>query len=114
MGSKEVGSLEGNLVLVYYEEKPVVYARVETIEPDIKKDWFQVSLTILTIPLQSVTWILRGEYLQGEPFTMGGKGMKMEKVPSAPAGRSPGEGSPLPRSKHTEKPSKVLAFKKQH
>jgi len=114
MGDKAIFNLEGNLVLVYYEEKPVVYARIEAIELDVKKDWFQVSLTILTIPLQTVTWILREEYIRGEAFTMGGKAMKMEKVQAAFPGRTPGDGTTITRPKHPDKASKVLAFKKQH
>jgi hypothetical protein len=80
----------GDLVLVHYENQPVVYARIEAIEPDMKKDWFQVSLTVLTIPLQTVTWILREEYIHGESFTMGGKAMKLERVESGavPSGNS--------------------------
>ena len=71
MAGKERVNREGDLVLVHYEEQPVVYARIQAIEPDIKRDWFQVTLLILTIPHQVVTWILREEYINGGPFTMG-------------------------------------------
>lgn len=114
MRRKEGLDLEGDLVLVYYEGQPVVYARVEAIEPDVKKDWFQVSLIILTIPLQPVTWILREEYIRGDVFTMGGKAMKIEKVQAVVPRLTPGEGRSIGRSKHPDKDSKVLAFKKQH
>ncbi len=70
----------GDVVLIYYHEKPAAYARIEAIEPDIKKDWYQVTLLILTIPPQVVTWILREEYVDGEPFTMGGNPMRLEEV----------------------------------
>lgn len=114
MPKRKVLNQVGDLVLVHYEDQPVVYARIEAIEPDIKKDWLQVSLTILTIPLQTVTWILREEYIHGEGFTMGGKAMKLERVERAASGRTPGDGEPASRSRGPEKPSKVLAFKKQH
>jgi hypothetical protein len=71
---------EGDVVLVYYEDKPAVYARIESIEPDIKKDWYHVTLQLLTLPAQIVTWILRSSYIAGEPFTMGGKVMHLEMV----------------------------------
>jgi hypothetical protein len=114
MPKKKVLNQVGDLVLVHYEDQPIVYARIEAIEPDIKKDWFQVSLTVLTIPFQAVTWILRKEYINGEGFTMGGKAMKLERVESAVSSQKPGDGDPASRSRGPEKPSKVLEFKKQH
>ncbi len=71
---------ENDVVLIYFEEKPAVFARIEHIEPDIKKDWYQVSLLLLTIPTQTVTWILRDSYINGSPFTMEGKPVKLEEV----------------------------------
>jgi hypothetical protein len=111
---KKVLNQVGDLVLVHYEDQPIVYARIEAIKPDVKKDWFQVSLTVLTIPLQAVTWILREEYINGENFTMGGKPMKLERVESAVLSREPGDGIPAATFKGRDKPSKVLSFKKQH
>jgi len=73
---------EGDLVLIYYQDKPTLYARIEAIEFDIKKDWYQVTLLLLSIPIQMVTWILREEYINGTVFTMGGNSMKIEKIDS--------------------------------
>ena len=70
----------GDLVLVYHDEKPVVYARVEAIEFDVKKDWYQLTLLLLSIPAQTVTWILKESYIDGESFTMAGVPMKIEEV----------------------------------
>jgi hypothetical protein len=114
MSGKERVNREGDLVLVYYEDQPVVYARIQAIEPDIKRDWFQVTLMILTIPHQTVTWILREEYINGGPFTMGGKAMKLEKVEGDLSGHTPGGNRSTSGSKGSEKSPKVLAFKKQH
>jgi len=75
----------GDVVMIYYKEKPAFFARIDSIEPDIKKDWFRVQLLVLTIPLRSVTWILREEYVNGVPFTMEGNLIKIEAVnPLAP------------------------------
>ena len=63
-------NIEGDLVLIYYKDEPGVYARIERIEADFKKDWYQVTLILLTIPHQVITWILREEYINGEMFTM--------------------------------------------
>jgi hypothetical protein len=96
-------NLEGDLVLVYYQETPTVYARIESIEPDMKKDWYQVGLLLLTIPAQTVTWILREEYINGTSFTMGGQSMRLEEVKRV---------SQSPEREDTGKPAKVLPFKK--
>jgi hypothetical protein len=71
---------ENDIVLIYLENSPLAFARIESIEPDIKRGWFQVKLLLLQIPLQVVTWILRDAYINGETFTMGGKEMRLEKV----------------------------------
>ena len=36
-------SIEGDIVLIHYLDKPTMYARIEKIEADIKKDWYQVT-----------------------------------------------------------------------
>jgi hypothetical protein len=114
MSPKESPNQEGDVVLIRYEDQPKVYARIEAIEPDIKRNWYQVTLLVLTIPSQVVTWILREEYINGASFTMGGKAMKLEKVEKVIVRQTPGDdGSPSePRS--PGKQSKVIAFKKQH
>jgi hypothetical protein len=71
---------ENDVVLIYFEEQPMVFARIEKITPDAKPEWFQVKLLFFQVPLQAVTWILRPAYINGEPFTMGGKQMRLEKV----------------------------------
>jgi hypothetical protein len=71
---------EGDVVLIHYQDKPMAYARIEGIEPDVKKDWYQVTLLFLTIPVRTVTWILREAYIHGELFTMGGQAVRLEKV----------------------------------
>ncbi len=77
-----------DIVLIYMEEAPVSFARIEDIVPDHKKDWYQIQLLMLQVPLQVVTWILKADYINGEVFSMNGKSMRLEKV-VAPV--SPGE-----------------------
>ncbi len=71
---------ENDIVLIYFEDKPLVFARIEEIHPDVKPDWFQVKLLLLQVPLQPVTWILRTAYINGDEFTMNGKRMRLERV----------------------------------
>ncbi len=71
---------ENDLVLIYAEDSPVSFARIEDIKPDVKKDWYHLKLLMLQIPLQVVTWILKNNYINGEEFSMGGKKMRIELV----------------------------------
>lgn len=71
---------EQDIVLVYFEDQPAFFARIEDISSDVKKDWYQVKLFMLQIPLQTVTWILRDIYIDGQEFTMGGNRVRLEKV----------------------------------
>jgi len=60
----------GDVVIIHIENKPSVYARIESIEADVKPRWYQVKLLFLSFPPQEVTWILKREYIEGSPFTM--------------------------------------------
>ncbi len=71
---------EQDIVLIYHEDKPLTFARIEEILPDHKPDWYHVRLLILQVPVHTVTWILRDVYINGETFTMGGKSMRLERV----------------------------------
>ena len=74
-------AIENDLVLIYLEDNPLSFARIESILPDSKPDWFHVKLLLLQIPPQVVTWILRDVYISGTEFTMNGKRMRLEKAP---------------------------------
>lgn len=105
---------ENDLVLIYLEDKPLSFARIETIEPDIKKDWYHVTLLLLQIPLNTVTWILRDIYIDGVEFTMGGNRMRLEKVisPETPDldDTDDDKGDLDSSAKGEQTPAKVIAF----
>jgi hypothetical protein len=107
-----------DIVLVHFEEKPLSFARVEEIAADHKPGWYHVTLLMLQVPLQVVTWILREAYINGEEFTMNGKRMRLERIEAprparapaakpAPANNPPPEGAakviPLARKKKTDR-----------
>ncbi len=71
---------ENDIVLIYVENVPVSFARVESILADAKRDWYHIKLLFLQIPLQIVTWILKDTYINGEEFSMGGKLIRLEPV----------------------------------
>lgn len=74
----------GDVVLVYHGDRASFFARIDSIEPDIKRGWYKVQLLILTLPMRAVTWILREEYLNGIPFTMEGNPVRIEAVKPLP------------------------------
>jgi hypothetical protein len=47
-----------DLVLVHLDRKPGFYARVNDITPDVKRGWYQVELLVLSLPPQTLVWIL--------------------------------------------------------
>ena len=106
-------TVENDLVLVYFEDKPLAFARIESILPDSKKDWYHVKLLLLQVPLQLVTWILKDVYINGTEFTMNGKRMRLEKVESPVEKKTPEkteeeENNP---SAPNEKSAKVIPLK---
>jgi hypothetical protein len=80
-----------DLVLVHLDRKPAFYARINDISPDVKRGWYQVELLALTLPLQTVVWILEESHLNGQEFTMGGQPVQLALIPPKEA---PEPGSP--------------------
>jgi hypothetical protein len=103
---------EGDLVLIYFQDQPAVFARIESIESDFKKGWYQVTLLLLTIPPQAVTWILRESYVDGAPFTMGGRPIRLESVKKVEAKRELEKAGKSEENKGNGKTGRVIPFKK--
>ncbi len=93
----------GDIVLIYYGDKPTFFARIEEIFQDHKPHWFHVKLLVLQIPIVEVVWILREEYINGASFTMGGHSLRIKLVtgPDESARHDPvnGEGLKHDRNK---------------
>jgi hypothetical protein len=89
----EIMATINDLVLVYLEHKPAFYARINDINPDVKRGWYQVELLVLTLPPQNLVWIIEADHLEGQEFTMGGSAVKLVLVPPKPAAPS---ASPTP------------------
>jgi hypothetical protein len=71
---------EGEVVLIHFNDKPTLYARIENLRPDHKKAWWQLTFLLLTIPPQSLTWILDEDQVRGAEFTMQGNPIRIERV----------------------------------
>jgi hypothetical protein len=67
----------GDIVLIVADNPQMLsYALVMDIERDTSKrdEWWQVTMQLLAIPPQQITWILRTPQMTGrEIFTMNGK-----------------------------------------
>ncbi len=87
-----------DLVLVHFDRQPAFYARINEITPDVKRGWHQVELLVLSLPSQTVVWILDNHHLQGEEFTMGGRPVQLVLVPPKPS-PEPEAGVPLDQGK---------------
>jgi hypothetical protein len=70
----------GDVILVYIEDQPAFFGRIEDVIPDIKPGWVRLKFLILQIPPTLGEWILRPDYVQGDEFSMGGRKVKIEKV----------------------------------
>jgi len=67
----------GDIVLIVAQNpQMVLYGFITSIERDKSKkdEWWNIGLTLLSVPLQKVVWTLRTAQMTGqEIFTMGGK-----------------------------------------
>lgn len=91
----------GDLVLIVAKEPQVMvsYALVTDIERDTsrKNEWWHVSLTLLSIPPQEMTWTLRTPQLTGmEVFTMGGEERFVKAVDLGAISRESAKKRPAP------------------
>lgn len=93
-----------DLVLVYLDHKPGFYARIEDINPDVKKGWYQVELLVLTLPPQTLVWILEEGHIRGKEFTMGGRPVRLAPVPV--------KSKPQPEAPGPEEKGKVIPLRK--
>ena len=100
-----------DIVLIYHEDKPLTFARIENILPDSKPDWYHVKLLMLQVPLQVVTWILRDVYINGETFRMNGKAMRLERVVSPVESEKLTMDDASEKEVKTPKEGKILSLK---
>lgn len=87
-------TVPGDIVFVAAKNpQMLLYALVGEIVRDEtrKEEWWQVTLHLLSIPMQTVVWTLRTPQFTGqEIFTMGGEGrfiqaVRLESGPSKPS-----------------------------
>ncbi|MFV9644856.1 MAG: hypothetical protein ACNYWU_03435 [Desulfobacterales bacterium] len=104
-------AIEKDIVLIYSEDTPLTFARIEEISPDIKPNWYHVKLLILQMPLQPVTWILRDSYIDGEEFTMDGKKVRFELIECPEIAEQPDIHEEKGRTSKGSKKGKLILLK---
>ena len=107
--SAQKAFVEGEVILVYMENQPTFFARIEKIEPDVKKGWWRVTFLILTIPLTAATWIIDSEQIRGADFTISGIPIRMEKV-TAPESDQPDLASQDQETEHEQSQAKIISL----
>ncbi|RPH52803.1 MAG: hypothetical protein EHM85_01500 [Desulfobacteraceae bacterium] len=100
---------EGDIVLIYFEDKPLVFARIEEILPDSKPAWYHVKLMMLQVPVHTITWILRESYIDGAEFTMNEKKVRLERVVCPKDPEEPKKDTNNPEAK-TPGGARVISF----
>lgn len=93
-----------DVILVHIDEKPAFYGRVEEILLDAKPGWRRVRFLVLTLPPQEMTWTLEPSQIDGEPFTMGGTPVRIERL------ADPVEFEPPPPEEKPKAPGRVISF----
>ena len=63
------GTAPGDIILVGMQSG-LFYGLVQSIDRNIKKNWYDFSFTLLGIPPVDLTWILRIPQFNGEVFTI--------------------------------------------
>ena len=104
--------IENDIILVYIENNPAFFARIEKIYPDTKKGWWRVELLILQIPLMVTTWILDNDQVRGDDFTMGGTPVRIEKVvaPAMPTKIESTDEKERPRVEKNKKQARIISL----
>jgi hypothetical protein len=65
-------TLPGDIILVGMPSG-LFYGVVQSIEPNIKKNWYNLNYKLLVVPPVDTTWILRVPQMTGEFFTINGE-----------------------------------------
>lgn len=99
----------GDVILVHVDGKPSFYGRTEEILFDVKRGWRRLRFSVLTLPLQEMIWTLEPSQIDGEPFSMGGTPVRIERLPDP----RPAEPEPEAKPQSAKPEGNVIAFPKK-
>jgi hypothetical protein len=100
--------IPGDVIAVKVDGKLSFYARVEEILLDVKRGWRKMRFLVLSDPPRELTWILEPVQIDGEPFTMGGTKINIERLP-APEPEEVSE-QDQPQSEKPKENGQVITF----
>ena len=112
MKNQKKALVEQDVILVYIDNNPAFFARVENIIPDVKRGWWRIKLLILHLPLVVTSWILDEEQIRGADFTMGGTQIRIEKViaPAEPASSVPNADNETGHKSKPDQEGRILSL----
>jgi hypothetical protein len=103
-----------DVIGVYIDDKLAFFARVEEISPDVKAGWRKMRFLVLNpaIEEREMTWILQPSQINGEPYSMEGIPVRIERLADpAPASAEPAPEEKPPAGKgKAEKTARVIEF----
>ena len=71
---------EGEVLLVFFQNEPAFFIRIENILADKKRGWWHVQFITLTLPINEMSWILNNDHIRGGEFTMQDNPVHLERV----------------------------------
>jgi len=99
----------GEVILIYIQEEPAFFARVEEVTADVKKGWWRMTFTILSIPLDTQSWLLDDDQMRGQAFTMNKVPVRIERV-EKPASLKQEQPQPKKEKPGDDGESNVVSF----
>lgn len=63
---------ENDVCILYVNDLPQGFIRIESIEPDSKPGWYSVQFIELMFPIQVIKWKIDEEHLKGADINMKG------------------------------------------
>ena len=79
----ETSFREGEVLLVFFQNEPAFFIRIENILADKKRGWWHVQFITLTLPINEMSWILKDDHIRGGEFTMQNNPVHLERVVGA-------------------------------
>lgn len=71
---------ENDVCIIYVNDLPQGFIRIESIESDIKPGWYSVKFIELLFPIKVNTWKIDEEHLKGADINMKGFTFKLQPL----------------------------------
>lgn len=71
---------ENDVAIIYVQEIPSGFIRIDDVQPDDKQGWWLITFTKLEFPLQAMTWKLDDDHVNGGDIFMKGVRIKIQAI----------------------------------